>query len=161
MTIVDKYVDCADDAGVIELSNSCLNKGVAECSQLLKSLNYIGEYTNAKRIFKITGRYTLTNSFKIENFANTDKVCFKLIPPESIFYEKIPACYTFFYEIPIRYIEQYRAALTKTIQIGQATLNSIETILPFQFESAIVNYDPILGVSGYIGPNGHFLEDVV
>ena len=159
-SIVDKYIDCSGNKDIFDSTNSGLNKGVAECKQLLASLDFIADYPNATSVCKLSGRYTLTNSFDMKYFAE-EKIYFKLIPKGSIFYEPVPACYTFFYKVPRCYLASFREALQKTILIGTATLKSIETILPFQFESSIVAYDAHLGISGQLGPTGAILDNVI
>jgi len=154
---VDIYIDCEDHPDVREDTVSGLNKGVAECKQLLVALNYIDCYPNAKNIFKLTGRYTLNSSFDIANF-ESDHIQFKLIPPDSVFYEPVPACYTFFYKIPILYVEDFRKALINTTAICSNTSVSIETVLPFQFNPKIVTYDACVGISGCIGPSSVYFE---
>jgi hypothetical protein len=159
-TLVDIYIDANDDPVLKILTDTCLNKGVAECTQILKCLDHIGEYKNAKNIFKLTGRYYLSKSFRYSNFAD-NKVHFKTVPPSSVFFEKVPACFTFLFKVPYIYMDKLAVALSNTIKKGKETLASIETILPYEFDKSIVRYDATLGVSGFVGPNKHFLNDVV
>ena len=159
-TLVDTYIDATDDPVLKILTDTCLNKGVAECTQILKCLDHIGIYKHAKNIFKLTGRYYLSKSFKYSNFAD-NKVQFKTVPPSSIFFEKVPACFTFLFKVPYTYIDSLAVALRNTIKKGKETLASIETILPYEFDKSIVRYDATLGISGFVGPNKYFLNDVV
>jgi hypothetical protein len=159
-TLVDTYIDANDDPMLKILTDTCLNKGVAECAQLLKCLDRIGEYKNTKNIFKLTGRYYLSKSFRYSNFCD-NMVHFKTVPPSSVFFEKVPACFTFLFKVPYIYMDKLAVALSNTIQKGKETLASIETILPYEFDKSIVRYDATLGVSGFVGPNKHFLNDVV
>lgn len=159
-SIVDKYIDCSDNEDVCSSTSSSLNKGVAECKQILASLDYISEYPNATSVCKITGRYALTHSFDMKYFSQ-QKIYFKLIPKGSIFFEPTAGCYTFFYKVPICYLAHLRDALLKTILIGTETLESIETILPFQFDPSIVSYDAHLGISGWVGPSGCYFDNII
>lgn len=159
-TYVDKRIDCSHDNELIGLTNTCLNKGVAECKQLLEGLNHITDYPNAAIIFKLSGRYCLTESFKYTRFSDS-KVCFKTVPPDSVFYEKIPACFTFLYSVPTKLIDEYKSALHATVIKGISTLASIETILPYEFDPRTTVYATPLGVSGHIGPSGLFLDNIM
>jgi len=158
--IVDQYIDISNDEEQYKFANESPLKGVAECKQLLKGLDYITEYENAINIFKISGRYFLSKSFKYENF-NLDKVYFKTIPKSCIFYEPVPACYTFLFKVPFKYKNKFKLALQKSIVKGLENKKSVETILPYEFDSEIVIYDAILGVSGYVGPSKVYLDDIV
>jgi hypothetical protein len=158
--IVDKYINCADNRDICQATSVSPNKGVAECKQILAALDFVAQYPNITSLFKITGRYALTHSFDIKYFSQ-QKVYFKRIPRSCIFYEPVPACYTCLYRIPICYLAHFRVALQKAILIGNETSHSVETILPFQFDPSIVNYDAHLGVSGWIGPSGIYLPNIV
>jgi hypothetical protein len=157
---IDKRIDCSQDNELIEFTNTCPNKGVAECKQLLTGLNHIAEYPNASIIFKLSGRYCLTGSFNHARFSDS-KVCFKTVPPGSVFYEKVPACYTFLYSVPTALIEEYKNALHATVIKGISSLASIETILPYEFGTHHTVYNTPLGVSAHIGPSGVFLNNIV
>jgi hypothetical protein len=159
-SIVDKYIDCSDNEDICNSTTSSLNKGVAECKQVLAALDYISEYPSATTLCKITGRYALTHSFDMKYYPQ-QKIYFKLIPQGSVFYEPTPGCYTFFYKVPICYVAHLREALAKTILIGTETLSSIENILPFQFDPSIVSYDAHLGISGWVGPSGFYLDNII
>jgi len=158
---IDQFIDLSTNLEQISYANESLNKGIAECAQLLEGLKFIGQYTNAINIFKITGRYFLSKSFKYDNFIN-EKVSFKIVPESSTFYELVPACYTFFYKVPIKYKNEFKKALENTIikciEIKEHV--SIETILPFEFDKDIIVYNSILGVSGFVGPSKYYLDDI-
>jgi hypothetical protein len=157
--ITDKYIDLSNDKDYYDAANVFLNKGISECMQVLKGLEYTDSYINIENIFKLTGRYYLSKSFKIEHFM-TDKVQFKTIPKGSVFFEKVPACYTFLYKAPYKYKLNLISALENTIIKCKQKDVSIETILPYEFDKDLVDYDAILGVSGRIGPNNYLLEDI-
>lgn len=148
-----------DDSSLTESTDTWLNKGCAECQQILAGLEYItGKYPTATKIFKITGRYYLEKSFKYDNFED-NAVCFMTIPKTSIFFETVPACYTFFYSVPIKYIAEYQNALKNTISKCLDLDKSIETILPYEFGSAFVNHNiEELGVSGIVAPFGSLIN---
>jgi len=159
-SIVDIYENCSDDPTIATMTNTCFNKGAAECAQLIKGLDHVHTFHNAKTIFKISGRYYLSKSFNISAF-DTEKVCFKLIPTNSIFYEKTPACFTFLFSVPVCFYDHFKKALQKCIIKASANIaSSIETILPFEFDENIIQADTLLGVSGFVGPTNIFLDDI-
>jgi hypothetical protein len=78
-----------------------------------------------------------------------------------IFTLKITVCYTFLFKVPFKYKNKFKLALQKSIVKGLENKKSVETILPYEFDSEIVIYDAILGVSGYVGPSKVYLDDIV
>jgi hypothetical protein len=95
---VDYYIDNSDDADIQHFHNNVQNydigKNSMECLGMFKSLNYIigdaeimNKITRASRIFKLSGRYTLTDKFDINKFDNdqtADKYVFKQRQPSWI-----------------------------------------------------------------------------
>lgn len=88
---VDYYIDNSDDKDIQHFHNNITNydigKNSMECVGMFKALNYITSdaelmniITNSSRIFKLSGRYQLTNKFDISKFDNEttiDKYVFK------------------------------------------------------------------------------------
>jgi hypothetical protein len=96
--LVDYYVDNSDDADIQYFHNNVQNydigKNAMEALGLMKALTYINsdadmmkEISDADRIFKLSGRYQVTDKFNITKFdnANTkDKYVFKKAQPSWI-----------------------------------------------------------------------------
>lgn len=92
---VDLYVDNSDDADIQYFHNNVTNydigKNAMEAMGLFKALNYISndadllaEINQASRIFKLSGRYQVTDKFDIAKFDNDetkDKYVFKSEQP--------------------------------------------------------------------------------
>ena len=93
--LVDYYIDNSDDADIQYFHNNVANydigKNVMEAMGLMKALTYINGdqdlqavIADADRIFKLSGRYQVTDKFDITKFdnANTkDKYVFKKSQP--------------------------------------------------------------------------------
>lgn len=80
---VDFYIDNSDDADIQHFHNNVQNydigKNSMECLGLFKALNYISSntelmniVTQSNRIFKLSGRYVVTDKFDITAFDNAD-----------------------------------------------------------------------------------------
>ena len=96
--LVDYYIDNSDDADIQyfhnNVSNYDIGKNAMEAIGLLKALTYINsdqelmkEINSATRIFKLSGRYQVTNKFDIARFDNAetqDKYVFKQAQPSWI-----------------------------------------------------------------------------
>jgi hypothetical protein len=95
---VDYYIDNSDDPDIQHFHNNVSNydigKNSMECLGMFKTLNYIAgdaelmsQIKSASRIFKLSGRYTLTEEFDIAKFDNADtadKYVFKIRQPSWI-----------------------------------------------------------------------------
>ena len=93
--LVDYYIDNSDDADIQYFHNNVTNydigKNAMEALGLMKALTYISndkdlsaELASASRVFKLSGRYQVTDKFDINAFdnANTkDKYVFKKAQP--------------------------------------------------------------------------------
>jgi hypothetical protein len=89
--LVDYYIDNSDDADIQHFHNNVANydigKNSMECLGMFKALNHItndadlmNEITSADRIFKLSGRYVVTDKFdytKWSNDATKGKYVFK------------------------------------------------------------------------------------
>ena len=96
--LVDYYIDNSDDADIQyfhnNVSNYDIGKNAMEAMGLLKALTYIAnnedlkkEIADADRIFKLSGRYQVTDKFDIAKFSNAntkDKFVFKKAQPSWI-----------------------------------------------------------------------------
>jgi hypothetical protein len=95
---VDYYIDNSDDKDIQHFHNNITNydigKNSMECIGMYKALNYISSdpdmmhiITNSSRIFKLSGRYQLTDKFDITKFDNeltVNKYVFKTAQPSWI-----------------------------------------------------------------------------
>lgn len=89
--LVDYYIDNSDDKDIQHFHNTVTNydigKNAMECIGMYKALSYMASnpelmniITDASRIFKLSGRYQLTDKFDITKFDNaetTNKYVFK------------------------------------------------------------------------------------
>jgi len=92
---VDYYIDNSEDPDMQffhqNVSNYDIGKNAMETFGLLKTLNHfktddelINEIKNSDRIFKLSGRYKVTEQFNFDNFSNKntkDKYVFKKAQP--------------------------------------------------------------------------------
>lgn len=95
---VDYYIDNSDDEDIKyfhnNVSNYDIGKNAMEAMGLMKALTYINndadmkkEIADADRIFKLSGRYQVTDKFDIAKFSNDatrDKYVFKKAQPSWI-----------------------------------------------------------------------------
>jgi len=96
--LVDYYIDNSDDEDIKyfhnNVSNYDIGKNAMEALGIMKALNYINTnedmqavVKDADRIFKLSGRYQVTDKFDISKFSNettTDKYVFKRAQPSWI-----------------------------------------------------------------------------
>jgi len=96
--LVDYYIDNSDDEDIKyfhnNVSNYDIGKNAMEALGIMKALNYINTnedmqavIKDADRIFKLSGRYQVTDKFDISKFSNettTDKYVFKRAQPSWI-----------------------------------------------------------------------------
>ena len=96
--LVDYYIDNSDDADIQYFHNNVANydigKNAMEAMGLMKALTYIDgdedmkkEIADADRVFKLSGRYQVTDKFDIAKFSNDDtkdKFVFKKAQPSWI-----------------------------------------------------------------------------
>ena len=96
--LVDYYIDNSDDADIQYFHNNVANydigKNAMEAMGLMKALTYINgdedmkkEIADADRVFKLSGRYQVTDKFDITKFSNDDtkdKFVFKKAQPSWI-----------------------------------------------------------------------------
>lgn len=96
--LVDYYIDNSDDVDIKHFHNNVKNydigKNSMECLGMFKALTYMSTdpeimeaITSSKRIFKLSGRYELTDKFDVSQFDNADtadKYVFKKSQPSWI-----------------------------------------------------------------------------
>ena len=95
---VDYYIDISDDGDIKYFHNNVQNydigKNAMEAMGLMKALTYISndetmqnEFKDADRVFKLSGRYQVTDKFDINKFSNENtknKYVFKKAQPSWI-----------------------------------------------------------------------------
>lgn len=129
-------------------------KGKGECallyyciSQLKTRYNYV--LKNITRIFKLSGRYYLTEQFNINRYINLNNI-FRIVEHGSIFEEiDKKLVYTFLYKIDINYLDKFLEILKMGIEV---CTDSVEEY--FMKNITDINYVPILGISGNISVCG-------
>jgi esterase/lipase superfamily enzyme len=96
--LVDYYIDNSDDADIKyfhdNVENYDIGKNIMEAMGIFKTLNFIAtnpellaKVKSANRIFKLSGRYRVTDQFDIDKFDNEetqDKYVFKRAQPSWI-----------------------------------------------------------------------------
>ena len=96
--LVDYYIDNSDDEDIkffhANVTNYDIGKNAMEAMGLMKALTYIhgdqdltAEIADADRVFKLSGRYQVTDKFDIAKFSNDDtkdKFVFKKAQPSWI-----------------------------------------------------------------------------
>ena len=96
--LVDYYIDNSDDEDIkffhANVTNYDIGKNAMEAMGLMKALTYIhgdqdltAEIADADRVFKLSGRYQVTDKFDISKFSNDntkDKFVFKKAQPSWI-----------------------------------------------------------------------------
>jgi hypothetical protein len=158
--LVDLFIDLAEYDDIYQDCQINLNKGISECKQMMKCLEIIDK-TNIKfdHLFKISARYSLTSDFNLNEFDNSSNN-FKRVPDKCFFREKVPSCYTFFYKIYHKNMNEYKIALSKTVSYLEDKLKknehiSLETVLPFNLQNNV--YVSTLGICGKVGPTGQII----
>ena len=181
MDEVDYYIDNSDDADIQYFHNNVTNydigKNAMEALGMMKALTYIVNdpdmkkvIVDADRIFKLSGRYQVTDKFDINNFSNSntaDKYVFKKAQPSWI----NPA------DTGVTTMLQTRLwSFTPNLILDTLTLynNIIGTMVPLfnagkyiDNEHAMAKFVPkdklveleTVGLQGNIAPNGMMIID--
>ncbi len=127
-------------------------KGFAEIAQLIYAYNQILQYMHMhhfSNIFKITGRYTLTNAFNISYYNSIHSMIFK----RNMKLMNMKYYYTCFYKIESSYFHEYFTLLKKLFLLKndyiyhKKALNLEEEIpLILEFNFTEVPVDRLLGI---------------
>jgi len=179
--LVDYYIDNSDDDDIKYFHNNVTNydigKNAMEALGMMKALTYIVNdpdmkkvIVDADRIFKLSGRYQVTDKFDINNFSNSntaDKYVFKKAQPSWI----NPA------DTGVTTMLQTRLwSFTPNLILDTLTLynNIIGTMVPLfnagkyiDNEHAMAKFVPkdklveleTVGLQGNIAPNGMMIID--
>jgi hypothetical protein len=137
----DVFLQCKD---VPSVQNACLNsekKGYGEVMQTLQAAMFIDANNIAfNRIFKISGRYFLTERFSSSAYPSTEYgfLLFNDTPPKGK---------TVIYSVPSNLFKEYLGALLKCEQVYKNYNPCYEDLLPWACTP--ITHVPVLGAAGY------------
>lgn len=178
---VDYYIDNSDDKDIQYFHNNVANydigKNAMEAMGLMKALSYIvtdenimKDVNESTRIFKLSGRYQITEKFDFSNFDNEetkDKYVFKKAQPSWI----NPAdtgvntllqtrLWSFTPGLLKDTIQMYANIINNMIQMFNAGkyIDNEHSMSKFIPKDKLVELD-IVGLSGNIAPNGMLVID--
>jgi hypothetical protein len=178
---VDYYIDNSDDADIQHFHNNVQNydigKNAMECLGMFKALSFIAsneelmnEIVTSERIFKLSGRYVLTDAFDINAFANSktkNKYVFKKAQPSWIPKEDTGVTtllqtrlYSFTPSLFADTVELFKQIIDNMF----ATFNQQKYI---DVEHSMAKFIPadklveleVVGLQGNIAPNGMMIID--
>ena len=179
--LVDYYIDNSDDEDIKYFHNNVANydigKNAMEAMGLFKALNFIRgdaemmkEIDSATRIFKLSGRYQVTDKFNISNFDNTntkDKYVFKRAQPSWI----NPAdtgvntllqtrLWSFTPSLFMATIDMYKNIIENMIQLFNENkyIDNEHSMSKFIPKDRLVELETV-GLIGNIAPNGMMIID--
>lgn len=181
LELVDYYIDNSDDLDIQYFHNNVSNydvgKNVMEAVGLYKSLNYIynnaellAEFNNASRIFKLSGRYKITENFDITKFDNdltVNKYVFKKAQPawinsvdtgvDTLLQTRL---WSFTPEMLLETIQMYGRIIENMIaMVNQGKyIDSEHSMSKFIPKEKLIELETI-GVTGNIAPNGATVTD--
>lgn len=144
--VADWFVLLSQDAQAIELRDS-FHKGAAEAYMLLSIQNVL-MYFDYRIMFKLSGRYWLSERFDIHNFPS-DR--FGLLLRGGVYSTRL-------YSVPkalnVLYCRQLDKAMRETLKGA-----GIEVVIMQGVPSDKIMSLEYLGVQGYISPNGEFIDE--
>ena len=179
--LVDYYIDNSDDADIkyfhANVANYDIGKNAMEAMGLMKALTYINsdedmkkEIDSADRIFKLSGRYQVTDKFNIANFDNTNtknKYVFKKAQPSWI----NPAdtgvntllqtrLWSFTPSLFIATIDMYKNIIENMINLFNQNkyIDNEHSMSKFIPRDKLVELETV-GLVGNIAPNGMMIID--
>jgi hypothetical protein len=179
--LVDYYIDNSDDADIQYFHNNVQNydigKNTMEALGMMKALTYIAnddammeEIKDADRIFKLSGRYQVTDKFDIAKFSNAntkDKNVFKKAQPSWI----NPAdtgvntllqtrLWSFTPNLLLVTMQLYKDILETMVSLfnQQKYIDNEHAMSKFIPKDQLVELD-IVGLQGNIAPNGMMIID--
>jgi hypothetical protein len=123
------------------------HKGAAEIYMLLKAVNLL-RYFQYKRMFKLSGRYWLSERFSLQKFPKTK---FGFLVSGGTHSTRL-------YSIPKELEAVYAKQLAKTLVAARRGA-TIEAEIMRGIPSEQIELLPSLGVSGFIGVTGKFIDE--
>ena len=179
--LVDYYIDNSDDDDIKYFHNNVQNydigKNAMEAMGLMKALTYIAndadmkaEFADADRIFKLSGRYLVTDKFDISAFSNantTDKYVFKKSQPAWINPEDTGVTtllqtrlWSFTPNLLPNTLELYKNIIENMINLFNAGkyIDNEHSMSKFIPKDRLVELETV-GLQGNIAPNGMMVID--
>jgi hypothetical protein len=179
--LVDYYIDNSDDADIRYFHNNVQNydigKNAMEAIGLMKALTYIfntpemkEEVELADRVFKLSGRYQVTDKFNIDNFHNQEtkgKYVFKRAQPAWINPEDTGVTtllqtrlWSFSSDLLEATIQMYSRIIENMISVYNVNkyIDNEHSMSKFVPKDKLVELD-VVGLQGNIAPNGMMIID--
>jgi hypothetical protein len=179
--LVDYYIDNSDDADIkyfhANVNNYDIGKNAMEAIGLLKTLSYIStdedlmkEVSQAGRIFKLSGRYQVTDKFDIAKFDNPEtkgKYVFKKAQPSWIdpLHTGVNTMlqtrlWSFSPDLLSATIDMYKNIIGNMINTFNDSkyIDNEHSMSKFIPKELLVELD-IVGLQGNIAPNGMMIID--
>jgi len=179
--LVDYYIDNSDDADIQHFHNNVTNydigKNAMECLGMVKALSYIStdtdimeDITSSSRIFKLSGRYVVTDKFDITAFDNADtkgKYVFKKAQPswipkehtgvETLYQTRL---WSFTPDLLINTIGLFQTIIQNMFDTlnKQQYIDVEHSMSKFLPKDKLVELD-VVGLQGNIAPNGMMIID--
>jgi hypothetical protein len=142
---VEYYVQCY---GKKEIREACIQnglKGYGEVMKMMEAITYIKQHQIPwRRLFKISGRYYLNESFSVHHF-DVEQYTFKMYQPES--------GSTVLYSVSSNQFHHFEDTIKRIIKMYQTNgAHGLETLLPVMCQPKKII--ETLGVCGYVAiPN--------
>lgn len=143
---VDWLVSFSQDTQAAKLRDG-LHKGAAE-TYMLRYMQNILKYFNYNIMFKLSGRYCLSERFDIQNFSSE---CFGVLLRDGVYSTRL-------YSVPRALNIIYYKQLYKAMQAALKG-ESIESVLMRDVAKDKIQPLEYLGVQGYISSNGSFIDE--
>ena len=179
--LVDYYIDNSEDADIQyfhnNVSNYDIGKNAMEAMGLFKSLTFIhndkdllGEFNSADRVFKLSGRYQVTEKFDITQFDNADtkgKYVFKRAQPAWIKPEETGVTtllqtrlWSFSPDLLVPTLQMYQKIIENMISTFNAGkyIDNEHSMSKFIPRDKLVEVE-VVGLMGNIAPNGMMVID--
>ena len=132
-----------------EETTDSIYKARGEASCIMNGLRYLEEYSiDYDLLFKLSGRYSLTEKFGLTNFQNDNKISCWIHPSNH-------AICTVLYSIPKKCIEKYTKAIE--LVLTKESHNSIEEQLRTLLKDYLLGISS-LGASGLVSVDGSHWE---
>jgi len=143
---VDWLVSFSQDARAVKLRDGPY-KGAAE-AYMLRYMQNILKYFSYNIMFKLSGRYCLSERFNIQNFSQE---CFGILLRDGVYSTRL-------YSVPKILNNLYYKQLYKSMQAALKG-ESIESVFLRNVAKDKIQRLEYLGVQGYISPNGNFIDE--
>ncbi|ARF12501.1 hypothetical protein Klosneuvirus_6_63 [Klosneuvirus KNV1] len=153
---VNIYLNYSYDQIVYNAVND-IHKSYAEGILILKFLQS-DEFKNinVENLFKLSGRYYLTNSFKLDEYLNKQN-CFRPIPTGVYQHDYTARYYPVLYKINKSYLEEYEHMFINHLTDTYNPNIDIEAFL-CKYMKNNVKFLDLLGVAGNVSVNGVYIE---